>query len=296
MRTYTILFYNTMWGHLGDLDELQIPPDIRIEKDISLAPVADVIVFHMPTLERAPLLTKQPGQLWVFWTLECDLNYPYLYTPEIQALFDVHMTYRLNADITVPYILPAYREDLRRMSGPKDGFVNAFISSGINGSKRNEYLQELMQLLDVHSYGKVFNNRKITGDNGRQTKLDIIARYKFTLAFENAVATDYITEKFYDPLIAGSVPVYLGAPNIRELAPGNHCFINVADFNTASALAAYLLELDRNEDEYGRFFDWKEQAFAPDFSALLDMQEIPTFIRLFDLIRKMKEANEPPKI
>lgn len=38
------------------------------------------------------------------------------------------------------------------------------------------------------------------------------------MAFENVIAMDYVTEKFYDPLIAGSVLVYLGAPNIADFA------------------------------------------------------------------------------
>lgn len=41
--------------------------------------------------------------------------------------------------------------------------------------------------------------------------LRLMAKYKFTLAFENALGEDYITEKFWRPLKLGSVPVYLGS-------------------------------------------------------------------------------------
>uniref|UniRef100_A0A7N0T1S7 Fucosyltransferase n=1 Tax=Kalanchoe fedtschenkoi TaxID=63787 RepID=A0A7N0T1S7_KALFE len=46
---------------------------------------------------------------------------------------------------------------------------------------------------------------------------------KFSLAFENSVEEDYVTEKFFQSLIAGSIRMFFGAPNIQEvtLAPGS---------------------------------------------------------------------------
>jgi hypothetical protein len=45
--------------------------------------------------------------------------------------------------------------------------------------------------------------------------LHFVARYKFTLSFENAVCDDYITEKLWRPLVVGSVPIYMGSPSVR---------------------------------------------------------------------------------
>lgn len=45
--------------------------------------------------------------------------------------------------------------------------------------------------------------------------LKILAQYKFSLAFENAVCRDYITEKLWRPLVVGSVPVYYGSPAVE---------------------------------------------------------------------------------
>lgn len=42
-----------------------------------------------------------------------------------------------------------------------------------------------------------------------------VAKYKFTLAFENAVCDDYISEKLWRPLIVGSVPIYYGSPSFK---------------------------------------------------------------------------------
>ena len=105
-----------------------------------------------------------------------------------------------------------------------------FFASNYNErSGRTRYVVELMRYLDVHSYGKCLRNNQLPAErDNRQGKLDTMATYKFTLAFENAIANDYVTEKFFEPLAAGSVPVYLGAPNIEEYAPGENCFINAS--------------------------------------------------------------------
>jgi hypothetical protein len=72
-----------------------------------------------------------------------------------------------------------------------------------------------------------------------------------------------VTEKFFDALIAGSVPVYLGAPNIDEFAPGEHCFVNASKFRNPRALADYLLHLAANESEYQSYLAWKETPLVP---------------------------------
>ncbi|HEX7589325.1 MAG TPA: glycosyltransferase family 10, partial [Anaerolineae bacterium] len=166
--------------------------------------------------------------------------------------------------------------------------VAAFISSRFNQSRRFEYTRELMRYLKVDSYGKFMRNRSLKGDQWRPTKLEIIARYKFTLAFENAIAPDYVTEKFFDPLVAGSVPVYLGAPNVETLAPGDHCFINTSDFPSARALADYLIDVADDQAAYDTFFEWKQKPFRQAFAQYLEEQKTHTFIRLFRRVQELR--------
>lgn len=42
-----------------------------------------------------------------------------------------------------------------------------------------------------------------------------MAQYKFIISYENGICEDYITEKFWRPLIAGSIPIYYGSPSIQ---------------------------------------------------------------------------------
>ena len=43
----------------------------------------------------------------------------------------------------------------------------------------------------------------------------VLAQYKFTITFENAVCNDYVTEKFWRPFKVGSVPIVFGSPKIK---------------------------------------------------------------------------------
>jgi len=44
------------------------------------------------------------------------------------------------------------------------------------------------------------------GGNWFNSKIDILRRCKFTVAFENTNVQDYVTEKLFQPMVAGSVP------------------------------------------------------------------------------------------
>lgn len=282
-----ILFYNSMWGQPLEPCPEPLPDGFRITTEVHRFAESVAVVFHLPSLDRPPRQPKPPGQLWVAWSKECDVNYPQLRDPEYMRAFDLTMTYRLDADVAIPYTsyyapVSGFARVLRQAPRPKpaDRLAALFMSSPFNRSCRLEYASELMRHLDVHSYGKVLQNRQLVPDQGRSTKLALIAGYKFTLALENAIGEDYVTEKFFDPLVAGSVPVYLGAPNVDAFAPGERCFINTADFGSPKVLAQYLLDLQHDDAAYQTYFAWKQQPFRPSFLSLLAGQETPRDVRL----------------
>lgn len=71
-------------------------------------------------------------------------------------------------------------------------------------------------------------------------KHDVLKKYKFSLAFENASGIPgYITEKIFDCFFAGCVPVYLGAPNITSHIPEG-TFVDMRKFKDYSELYKYI--------------------------------------------------------
>lgn len=286
MKKYCILLYNRMWDQPFEFNGLGVPTNFFFTTDHIYIQSADVIVFHMPSLAANIDLKKREGQLWVFWSMECDVNYPYLHQQKVLQLFDIFMTYSAESDVHTPYLLYAHKDKLRQPPANKNNFVNAFISSSCNQSKRQHYLESLMSLIKIDSYGKLFNNKKINADNGFESKMNIISSYKFTLAFENAISKDYVTEKLYDPLMAGSVPVYMGAPNVEEYLPAHKCIINIDSFTSVNELAAYLQYLDENDVKYQAYLSWKQLPYKPEFLNKLEQLRLPPFIRLCDVIEK----------
>lgn len=275
-----------MWGQPLLTAKLKLPDNYCLSTDIRLLSKAVAVVFHLPSFHPRRIfdnsIRKKKGQLWVAWSMECEVHYPQLSSPPFMNFFDLKMTYHQDADIVVPYYR-AELKDLLRMPeiGKKTGKnVNAFISSSHDKSGRIALLKKLMKHIDVHSYGNLFQNKMIKNDTGQASKMETIAQYKFTLAFENAIARDYVTEKFYDPLVSGSVPVYLGAPNINDFAPGSNCFINVSEWKGPEALSEYLLFLFSNDSEYQRYFNWKRKPFHEHFLRLLEQQKEHPFVRL----------------
>jgi hypothetical protein len=290
-----ILLYNSLWGVWPDTRMLPCAAECSFTNDRRQFPRADAVVFHVPSLRGVPDIPKRPGQMWVAWSLESEANYPVLADPAFLRRFDLTMTYRRQSSIWAPCVGPDIARELCRAPQPKTEPAPAVYlqSSRWNASGRIQYVAALMRHMRVDSYGTVLRNREWGGaDAGRVSKLDLIAGYKFTLAFENSIAPDYVTEKFYDPLIAGSVPVYLGAPNVAEFAPAEHCFINVADFAGPSELAKHLRSLDADCDAYARYLAWKGVGPSARFLALAERFRVPPLCRLCAHLRGGRGARE----
>lgn len=70
-------------------------------------------------------------------------------------------------------------------------------------------------------------------------KIAVMMRYRFGIAFENAGYPGYLTEKIIDAMAAGTVPVYLGAPDVSDHIPAS-CFVDVRKVGSAVAVCERL--------------------------------------------------------
>ncbi|KAK1278934.1 Glycoprotein 3-alpha-L-fucosyltransferase A [Acorus gramineus] len=204
--------------------------------------------------------------------------------------FDIIMTTSLSSDVPVGYFSWA-EYDIMAPVQPKSekALAAAFIS---NCGARNFRLQALDMLenfnLTIDSYGNCHRNR-----DGRVDKVETLKRYKFSLAFENSNEEDYVTEKFFQSLVAGSVPVVIGAPNIEEFAPSPNSILHIKELDDVATVARSMKHLATDSAAYNDMLRWKYEGPSDSFKVLVDMAAVHSSCRLcIHLATKILEKEE----
>ena len=81
------------------------------------------------------------------------------------------------------------------------------------------------------------------------------------VAIENGRIDGYITEKLMNPVLARSVPIYLGAPDIFSDGVFNRkAMIHVADFPNYESCVAHIKKVDETPELYLQYL--QEPLFA----------------------------------
>ncbi|XWS54804.1 hypothetical protein CRYUN_Cryun10bG0120500 [Craigia yunnanensis] len=191
--------------------------------------------------------------------------------------YDIVMTTSLSSDVPVGYFSWAeYNIMAPVMPKTETAIAAAFIS---NCGAQNFRLEALVGLekanIKIDSYGGCHRNR-----NGRVDKVEALKRYKFSLAFENSNEEDYVTEKYFQSLVAGTVPVVVGAPNIEDFAPYPGSVLHIKELEDVQSVAKRMKYLAENPDAYNQSLRWKYEGPSDSFKALVDMSAVHSSCRL----------------
>ena len=88
-----------------------------------------------------------------------------------------------------------------------------------------------------------------------------------------------VERKITDLEVAGSIPVYLGAPNVDEFSPGDNSFLNVSDFKSVKELAEFMKSTDGSA-----FHEWRNRPIRAKFVQHSQLTAEEPFDRLGDLV------------
>lgn len=226
---------------------------------------------------------KREGQHWIWFAYEQQYYFPMMQEESYMSKFDFKMTYHQDSLVHISFTCPwgglnTFLDPPPKKDKKKLAVLMASNCNTGGATERTEYVKELMKYMDIDSVGHCLHNkdmpqpdtRRSHGDKIRE-KINIISEYKFLLAFENNNhVNDYVTEKMTNAYQAGTVPVYWGAPNVDDWVIGDHSIIKTTDFASAKDLADYLNFLNDNEEEYMKYFAWKNKGLSPSFQQLLD--------------------------
>lgn len=187
---------------------------------------------------------RSDNQLYVFVSTESSVNYK-VELDEYNYFFNYTWTYRLNSDITYPYLV--VRNKRGKVIGPKKHvhWMNAtkmkptsewvkerlknktiaaawFVTNCGAANPRLYYAHNLALALNNYNlnmdiYGACGN--KGCGRDQIDYCLGLVERdYYFYLAFENSYSEDYVTEKLITALDHYAVPIVLGGADYSRYA------------------------------------------------------------------------------
>ncbi|KAJ8566840.1 hypothetical protein ON010_g6283 [Phytophthora cinnamomi] len=91
-------------------------------------------------------------------------------------------------------------------------------------------------------YSKWFNDEAVI----------LYQRYKFVIAFENSAEPGYLTEKLANPLLAGSVPIYLGNSTTASQLFNPDSYIDCGRFEELNECAEFVLKVHKSPKLYAQ--------------------------------------------
>ncbi|XP_030234097.1 alpha-(1,3)-fucosyltransferase 9-like [Gadus morhua] len=245
--------------------------------DRSLYQQADAVMFYHKSIRNVDHMPQGPRpqrQKWIWYNVESPSNTQEI--PGIYNKFNLTLSYRRDAGITARYEVAIKDEPDDNFVLPKKDRLVCWIVSNMwsDGTQvRNAYYKELAKHIKVDVFGLGFS-----AELPPESYYPTLQSCKFYLAFENSAHKDYMTEKMNGPLSSGTVPIVLGIPrdNYEEFVPSDS-FIHVNDFPNAKAMAQHLLELDKNDEKYMKYFAWRRFYTAtPHLLTLANEFTLPT--------------------
>ncbi len=227
-----------------------------------------LIVCQIPTnREQLNVLKQYPLDQLILLLLEPPTVVPNYYDPETHAYFGKTFTMFDELIDNIRYFKLFYPQiifglDDNMPSFHEKKFCTLIASKGVLHhplelySERRKIIHFFEQYhpQEFDLYGKGWNSDEFPSYKGSiVSKKETLKNYRFCICYENTKDVyGYVTEKIFDVMMAGCVPIYKGAINIAIYVDHN-CFINRDDFVSDQELYQYLKSIDAST--YQKYLD-----------------------------------------
>ena len=103
-----------------------------------------------------------------------------------------------------------------------------------------------------------------------EDRLELMNQYKVVLAFDVSSDKDHISDYIWEAFLSGSVPVVVGADNIKEHLPAGS-YVDSRSFGDWDELAQYVVKMRKNRTEWESYHKWRDDEYGyeafPSFSS-----------------------------
>lgn len=185
--------------------------------------------------------------LWIMWLFPPDIDYN-----GVKAFCD-----RINNPQNSSY-------DNRKFCS----FVTSHDDIG-----RKELFNEINAIDSIDSAGRFLHNCDDLKNLFNDDKLKFLRQYRFNLCPENSNYEGYCTEKIFEAISSGCVPIYWGSNNYPEpdvLNQNAICFVRIGERNEEGVIGQ-IRELNSNKEYYEAFA--RQPRLLPDAADII-MQQI----------------------
>jgi hypothetical protein len=189
-----------------------------------------------------------------------------------------------------------------RKHGPsfaeRSDHVALFVSHCVGTRLRTKILAEIAKHITIYSFGSctpplakrakvadVYPQCANLSTVGKMAEKECVLAYsKFSLSIENVQEHNYVTEKLYQALAMGAIPIYWGAPNANDIIPRNGSALVFFDMDEITNVMQKAKQISANESLWNEYTQWKDARFSDGFLGLIRNQRGSMFCRLCEHI------------
>lgn len=247
-------------------------------QDILPVKEADIVIYY-----DMPQVVPEDSQKSYLIALESEAIKPSNFNVSLHKNFRKVFTYDDRLIDNKKYIKVNYTYDIPTSIAPNEYEAQklcVLISSNKTSNHHNELYSERLKVIkwfeDNHPdefdlygmgwdhfrtgdfFGKLVNKLPKVVDNMLKThfstykgrvfsKLEVLRKYRFSICYENVRdIPGYITEKIFDSLFSGCIPVYWGANNVEKYVP-KECFVDKRNFQDIDDLYEYMFNFSKSD-------------------------------------------------